>query len=152
MAIEELFKKGRGNLDEIVSFLPDTVVATINSYAGNCSVCPEKSLLCSEVDKGCWWVKSSFLAPHHITHLKMNERDKQILKAILEMRLSEDALLKVSSGTSLQKCEAFNSSTASTLRKGVNKLRRLPVGFLLLRYSVLFTVESLSLLYLLVIS
>ena len=31
-------------------------------------------------------------------------------------------------------------------------LRGLPVGFLLLRYSVLFTVESLSLLYLLVIS
>ena len=28
----------------------------------------------------------------------------------------------------------------------------LPVGFLLLQYSVLFTVESLSLLYLLVIS
>ena len=28
----------------------------------------------------------------------------------------------------------------------------LPVGFLLLRFSVLFTVESLSLLYLLVIS
>ena len=28
----------------------------------------------------------------------------------------------------------------------------IPVGFLLLRYSVLFTVESLSLLYLLVIS
>ena len=32
------------------------------------------------------------------------------------------------------------------------KVRGLPVGFLLLRYSVLFTVESLSLLYLLVIS
>ena len=30
--------------------------------------------------------------------------------------------------------------------------RGLPVGFLLLRYSVLFTVESLFLLYLLVIS
>ena len=30
--------------------------------------------------------------------------------------------------------------------------RGLPVGFLLLRFSVLFTVESLSLLYLLVIS
>ena len=30
--------------------------------------------------------------------------------------------------------------------------RGLPVGFLLLRYSVLFTVETLSLLYLLVIS
>ena len=32
------------------------------------------------------------------------------------------------------------------------KVRGLPVGFLLLRYSVLFTVESLSLLCLLVIS
>ena len=31
--IEELFKKGRGDLDEIVSFLPDTVAATINWYA-----------------------------------------------------------------------------------------------------------------------
>ena len=30
--------------------------------------------------------------------------------------------------------------------------RRLPVGFLLLLYSVVFTVESLSLLYLFVIS
>ena len=30
--------------------------------------------------------------------------------------------------------------------------RGLPVGFLLLRYSILFTVESLSLLFLLVIS
>ena len=34
----------------------------------------------------------------------------------------------------------------------IKKVRSLPVGFLLLRYSVLFTVESLSLLYLLVIS
>ena len=123
LVIEELFKRGRGDLDEIVSFLPDTVAATINCYAGNCSFCPEKSLMCSGVDKGCWWVKSSFLAPHHITHLEMNEGDKQLLKAILEMRLSEDALLKVSSGTSTQKCEAFNSSTASTLRKGVNYSR-----------------------------
>ena len=73
--------------------------------------------MCSGVDKGCWWVKSSFIAPHHIRHLEMNEGDKQLMKAILEMRLSKDVLLKVSSGTSTQKCEAFNSSTASTLRK-----------------------------------
>ena len=39
LAIEELFKKDRGNLDEIVSFLPDTVAATINCYAVNCSFC-----------------------------------------------------------------------------------------------------------------
>ena len=97
-------------------------------------------------------MNSSFLVPHHITHLEINEGDKQILKAILEMTLSEDTLLKVSSGTSTQKCEALNSSTASTLRKGVNYSRRLPVGYLLLQYSVLFIVESLSLLYLLVIS
>ena len=37
------------------------------------------------------------------------------------------------------------------VKKGIVN-RGLPVGFLLLQYSVLFTVESLSLLYLLVIS
>ena len=42
LVIEELFKRGRGDLDEIVSFLPDTVAATINCYAGNCSFCPGK--------------------------------------------------------------------------------------------------------------
>ena len=118
LVIEELFKKGRGKLDEIVSFLPDTVAATINAYAVNCRFCPQKSLVCSGVDKGWWWVKSSFLEPHHITHMEMNKGDKKLMKAILEMRLSEDVLLKISSGTSTQKCEAFNSSTASTSRKG----------------------------------
>ena len=53
----------------------------------------------------------------------MNKDDKALLRAILEMRRSEDAILKVTSGTSTQKCEAFNSSTAATLRKGVNYSR-----------------------------
>ena len=41
---------------------------------------------------------------------------------------------------------------AKATGRGYQAHRGLPVGFLLLRYSVLFTVESLSLLYLLVIS
>ena len=53
----------------------------------------------------------------------MNKDDKALIRAILEMRLREDAILKVTSGTSTQKCGAFNSSTAATLRKGVNYSR-----------------------------
>lgn len=117
---EELFKKGDGDMKKVIHTLPDVVAATIECYAGNCSNCTGNSLVCSGLSEGNWWIKSSFLGPHNITHLKMNEDDKKLLRAILEMRLSEDAILKVSSRTSTQKCEAFNSSTAATLRKGVN--------------------------------
>ena len=46
----------------------------------------------------------------------------------------------------------FSSFFNCTLVGQSQAHRGLPVGFLLLQYSVLFTVESLSLLYLLVIS
>ena len=56
-------------------------------------------------------------------------------------------------------CLGFDLKTSLLMRwKGPDALavcwtqQGLPVGFLLLRYSVLFTVESLSLLYLLFIS
>ena len=47
---------------------------------------------------------------------------------------------------------SFISLVQSLLPKDTLLRTYLPVGFLLLRYSVLFTVESFSLLYLLVIS
>ena len=50
----------------------------------------------------------------------MDENDKELLETLLEMRLSEEAITKVSSRTSTQKCEAFNRSTSATIRKEVN--------------------------------
>ena len=54
--------------------------------------------------------------------------------------------------TELQLNKAIYSDTEAPFSDLIFAHWGVPVGFLLLRYSVLFTVESLSLLYLLVIS
>ena len=71
------------------------------------------SLVCSGLSVRSWWLKSVYLSIHEITYLQMAEHDiKELLETLLEMRLSEEAIKKVSSGTSTQKCEAFNRSTS----------------------------------------
>ena len=47
----------------------------------------------------------------------MDDNDKTIMAVILEMRLSEAAVLSVSSNTSTQKIEAFNRAAVSTMNK-----------------------------------
>ena len=42
------------------------------------------------------------------------------MEVIIEMRLSEEAVLSVSSNTSTQKVEAFNRAALSTLNKETN--------------------------------
>ena len=50
----------------------------------------------------------------------MDDNDKSIMEIILQMRLSEMAVLIVSSNTSTQKVEAFNRAAVSTLSKETN--------------------------------
>ena len=123
LIIEKLTKLGDGKLENTMSYLPSVRAATIECYAGNCSYCAENALVCSGTAEGCWWVTSAFLPTHNITFLKMTENDKSVLHSILEMRLSEAAIYKVSSGTSTQKAEAFNRAAAATMRKDVNLSR-----------------------------
>ena len=69
--------------------------------------------LCSGLSVSSWCLKSVYLSTHEITYLQMAEHDiKELLETLLEMRLGEEAIKKVSSGTSTQKCEAFNRSTS----------------------------------------
>ena len=53
----------------------------------------------------------------------MDDNDKNIMAVILEMRLSEAAVLSVSSNTSTQKIEAFNRAAVSTMNKETNYSR-----------------------------
>ena len=118
--IKEMSEQCEGDITKLIYKLPDIRRATVECYAGNCSRCPMDSLVCSGLSEGSWWLNSVYLSTHDITHLKMNENDTELLETLLEMRLSEEAIKKVSSGTSTQKCEAFNRSTSATIRKEVN--------------------------------
>jgi len=118
--IEEMARRGKGDITESIVSLPDIRKATIECYAGNCSMCPESALVCSGEGVNCWWYKSQILGPNNINHLHMDENDKSLLSVILQMRLSEAAIYKVSSRTSTQKCEAFNRAALSTMPKSQN--------------------------------
>ena len=70
-----------------------------------------------------WWYKSPYLLTHGIDRLKMTENDRALLKNILEVRLSEQAVLSVSNNTSTQKNEALNRGVQSNLPKHIKNSR-----------------------------
>ena len=75
--------------------------ATVASY------CPHQSLVCRGLGgEGDWWYRSEYLPTHGIHGLNMTAKDKELMNDILEVRLSESAVLAVSSNTNTQKCEA----------------------------------------------
>ena len=119
--IEKLRALGDGDVTKQIKKLPEVCAATVECYSGNCSFCPHGSLVCNGVGgRGDWWYDSEFLPTHGIDRLEMNENDKELLRTILEVRLSEQAVYSVSSNTSTQKCEAFNRGALSSLPKEVN--------------------------------
>ena len=63
LIIEELTKRGDGDLKKMLPKLPSVRTATILNYSGNCSHCPAESLVCSGISEGCWWVKSAYPYP-----------------------------------------------------------------------------------------
>ena len=121
--VEEMARRGDGDITKYMSNLPNIRRATIECYAGNCSYCPESALVCAGEGSNCWWYRSQILGPNNLRDLKMNENDKLLLAVILQMRLSEEAVYKVSSRTSTQKCEGFNRSALATLSKSQNYAR-----------------------------
>lgn len=123
-AVIEKLRLHENGLIENIKRLPDIQRATLECYAGNCSYCLHDSIVCSGTGGvGDWWYHSKFLPTHGIHHLKMTSNDKQLMSAILEIRLSESAVLSVSSNTSTQKNEAFNRAVASTAPKDINMSR-----------------------------
>ena len=121
--IKKLTEMADGDVTTQLDRLPEVCSATVECYAGNCSYCPHRSIVCSGVGTGEWWYKSSFLNTHGITHLKMTENDKAVMLTVLEIRLSEQAVIMVADRTSTQKCESFNSAMLSTAPKHIKMSR-----------------------------
>jgi len=115
---------GNNDLTAVVDQLPRVKAATLQCYKGNCSFCPHDSLVCSGGLNGeDWFYKSAFLPTHDIHRLQMTDSDGDLMSTILEVCLSEKALLSLRSKTSTQKCEAFNRATLSTMPKELNRSR-----------------------------
>ncbi len=51
LIIKDLTQRGNGDLMNMIHTLPVVRTTTIDCYAGNCSNCPDESLVCSGVDE-----------------------------------------------------------------------------------------------------
>lgn len=124
MIVKKLRALGDGDITKKLGELPKVCSATVECYSGNCHFCPHESYVCLGLGGlGDWWYHSQYLPTHDIDRLDMTENDKELLRKILEIRLSERAIKSVASNTGTQKCEAFNRSTLANLPKAINHSR-----------------------------
>lgn len=123
LIFKKIMEEECGNLPKIVKSLDKAVQATILCYSGDCSQCRHHALVCGGGEKTSWWKKSAYLGSHNITSLHMTENDKRLLKEILRMRLSDDALLDTVFNYNTQQCESFNFTLSKSAPKNVNYAR-----------------------------
>lgn len=125
LAFKELMKVHSGNLPKIRAALPKLLEATIRCYDGDCTNCRRNSMVCGGGVTNSWWERSMFLSVNKVTSVNMNNEDKALLREILRMKLSEQALERLKLNTDTQKCEAINRSLSVSLPKNVNYARNL---------------------------
>jgi len=123
LIFNELMNSYSGDIDKIKAALPKVLEATCRCYAGDCSMCRRHSMVCSGGKLKSWWERSMFLAIHKLYSVNMTPEDKKLLRELIRMRLSEDALMKMRFNTNTQKCEAVNRSFSVSLPKNVNYSR-----------------------------
>ena len=109
----------KGDMAEINKKLPKAVEGILDCYAGNCSKCRRNYTACSGGKHQSWWARSVYLSTSGIHKIKMLSDDRKNLKAIIEMKLSEEstALQKLNFNTN--KNEAMNRGLSASLPKNV---------------------------------
>lgn len=117
---QALFKKHNGDLNKISKCLPRIVDRVIKCYSGGCGEgCRWSVTLCKGGKKTSWWHKSVGLRAHNLEpgDLKLNQKDKVILKSLLGMVLSISALNEMKLNTTTNKCESVNRTISVSLPK-----------------------------------
>lgn len=108
-----------GDLGKISMRLPKTVEALLDCYAGDCSHCRRNFTACSGGKREGWWTKSVYLKPARINKLNMSANDRKLLKAVIEMKLSEESVQLQKFNFNTDKNEAVNRGISASLPKNV---------------------------------
>lgn len=120
LILKELMKEHAGNMTALRRILPKVLESTLSCYDGDCSKCPNHSVVCHGGVTNNWWNRSMFLASNRMYNLNMNENDKVLLLEILKMKLSVASVEQMKLYTDTQKCEAVNRALSVSLPKNVN--------------------------------
>ena len=84
------------------------------------SGCRYNGVTCKGGQRKSWWHQSLYLAKCGLTHLSVSIEDRQVLKNLLEIRLSAQSLKLTKLNTNTNKNEAINRGFSTSLPKNVN--------------------------------
>ena len=102
----------------ISSKLTKVVNTVIACYDGDCTGCRRNSFACGGGKKN-WWNTSMYLKQHELTNLAMTQNDRELLKSVIAMKLSKEALPKLHLNTNTNKNEGLNRGMSASLSKNV---------------------------------
>ena len=108
-----------GDIAKICHKLPKIVESTLNCYNGDCSQCRRTSIVCGGGVRNSWWKKSVYLRAYSLQKLLMTADDRHLMKAVLQMKLSEKAVKLMSMYNNTNKNEAINRGISASLPKNV---------------------------------
>lgn len=120
LVYNKLLEKSCGNLQRLTPAINRALEATIACYSGDCTNCRRHSLVCGGGQKNSWWERSAFLASSNINSLQMTENDKELLRQLIKMRLSAEAISDTRFGYNTQQCESFNFALSKSAPKNTN--------------------------------
>jgi hypothetical protein len=118
--ITELHKAHTGNISIIAKKMPTIIEVTLDCYSGNCKKCLRNGIVCRGGVRKSWWNSSLYLSRCGLTQLNVSDGDRQLLKALLLLRLGVESLRLTRLNTNTNKNEAVNRGLSVSLPKNVN--------------------------------
>ena len=115
-----MHKMYAGDIHAIARRMPKVVETVLDCYSGDCSGCRYNGVTCGGGHRKNWWNQSMYLWRCGLTHFTINEGDRAVLKAILQLRLGVEALRLTKLNLNTNKNEAINRGLSVSLPKNVN--------------------------------
>ena len=118
--ISRLYKNYAGNMDHIEKKMPAIIETTLHCYGGDCSRCRYSGVVCGGGKKNNWWRRSPYLWNWGLKELTVNDNDRNILRALINLRLGIEALRLTKLNLNTNKNESINRALSVSLPKNVN--------------------------------
>lgn len=105
-----------GAIHKMKSKMPSVIEQTIQCYSGDCSRCRKLSVVCRGGKKN-WMAKSGELQSCGLTSLQMSEKDKEVMRELLNFYLGCESIELMKLNTNTNKNEAVNRAISASLPK-----------------------------------
>lgn len=118
-----MYKKYVGDINKIAQQMSKVIEATLDCYSGDHDKCRYHSVVCGAGKHNNWWRKSLYLNTYGLSEVNISAEDRELLRALLLLRLGVKSLELTRTNANTNKNEAINRGISTSLPKNVNYSR-----------------------------